>query len=326
MHSPNLNRILAIVLLCVLLPALATAKGLGLSPHRAQFAAPSFEQAPADETTAPSLTGKKNIGRAVMFSLVVPGTGQIYAGSWLRALPWLAIEVAGWAMFSTYHAQGNDKTSEFEAYAGPHQEWNDNVTGNFELDAYLLREYQVAVNETWSSNPYVGDLATWVDETWEERTAHLPAPYTHDISTSDVQQYYEMIGKYYEQFGYGWTDTYDPSVNLTSGTTEHIWGAGFGNDDPATVKFDGQSTMFYLYRDMRGEANDLLEKSNTMMEIVLVNHVLSALDAAFAARSYNRKLEAATLGSMDLRYDIQTDRYGDQTRSLTLSVPLPALR
>ncbi len=48
----------------------------------------------------------------------------------------------------------------------------------------------------------------------------------------------------------------------------------FGGDDVATVKYDGQSAMFYPYRDMRGEANDLLEKGNTMMEIVLVNHVL----------------------------------------------------
>ena len=80
MHSPNLNRVLAIVLLCALLPSLATAKGLGLSPHRAQFAAPSFEQAPADETTAPSLTGKKNIA--------------MWFWATLRSFPkgWLALE------------------------------------------------------------------------------------------------------------------------------------------------------------------------------------------------------------------------------------------
>ncbi|MBK8130392.1 MAG: hypothetical protein IPK53_16315 [bacterium] len=77
---------------------------------------------------------------------------------------------------------------------------------------------------------------------------------------------------------------------------------------------------------MRGEANDLLEKGNTMMEIVLVNHVLSALDAAFAVRSHNRKLESAQMGSLDLKYDIKTNINGDLTRMLTLSVPLPTAR
>ncbi len=325
MHSPKLSRILTLLLCFVFLPSIVSAKGLGLSPHRAQFAAPSFEQAPADETTSPVLAGKKNIGRAVMFSLVIPGTGQFYSGSWLRALPWLAVEVAGWALFSKYHADGNDKTDEFEKYAG---DWPGNSSarnGNFNFDAYMMREYQVAANDLFAPVQYEGDYADWVDLDWVDRSPHLPAPYTHDITTNDRQQYYEMIGKYYEQFGYGWNDTYDPA-GVNGGSTEHIWGPAFGNDIPATVAYDGTSSFFFHYRDMRGDANSLLEKGNTMMEIVLVNHVLSALDAAFAARSFNRKLEAANLGSMDLKYDIKHTREGDALRTLTLSIPLPAIR
>lgn len=323
MHSPKQTLIL-VLMLCFLLPSFAAARQLGLSPYRAQFSAPAFEQAATDETAAPIVTGKKNVGRAVMFSLVVPGTGQLYAGSWLRAVPWLAIEVAGWALFSQYHAQGTDKTDEFEAFAGPFQN-RDSTAGHFNLDAYMLREYQVASNPQWSSTPYDGEsLTTWNNEDWLTRQSHLPAPYTHDILTDDQQQYYEMIGKYYEQFGYGWNDTYDHSVPLNDSAPETIWGVS--GDDVATSWFDGNSPMFFAYRDMRGEANDLLEKGNTMMEIVLVNHVLSALDAAFAVRSFNRKLESATMGSLDMRYDLLHTREGDQIRQLTLSVALPVIR
>lgn len=322
MHSPQLNRILSILIILAVLPLAATAGGLGVSPHRAQFAAPSFDQTAADETAPPVMTGKKNVGRAVMFSLVVPGTGQLYSGSWLRALPWFAIEVAGWALFSQYHAKGTDKTDEFEAFAGPWKN-NDPANGNFNYDAYMVREYQVASNETFAPVQYEGSYDDWLSMEWEDRSSHLPAPYTHDIRTGDRQQYYEMIGKYFEQFGYGWIDTYDNSAPLNGSTPETIWQVG--GDEIATVKYDGQSAMFYAYRDMRGEANDFLEKGNTMMELVLVNHVLSALDAAFAARSYNRKHESASLGSMDLNYRISTDRTGDMTRSLTLSMPFPKL-
>ncbi|MBK6910024.1 MAG: hypothetical protein IPH10_03700 [bacterium] len=316
---------LLLIMACLSLPALSAAKGLGLSPHRAQFASPSFEQTAADETATPMTPGKKNIGRAVMFSLIVPGTGQLYGGSWLRALPWFAVEVAGWALFAQYHGQGNDKTDEFESYAGP---WKNNVrtAGNFNYDVYMFREYQVAANEVFARVKYEGDLSEWRDLSWDERTEHLPAPYTHDINTLDVQQYYEMIGKYFEQFGYGWNDAYDSQADISIGSQDHIWGAGFGGDDAATVSYDGTSAMFLTYRDMRGEANDLLEKGNTMMEIVLVNHVLSALDAAFAVRSHNRKLESAQMGSLDLKYDIKTNINGDLTRMLTLSVPLPTAR
>jgi len=324
MQFSSWTRIL-VIMACLCLPAMSMAKGLGLSPHRAQFAAPSFEQTASDETAAPMTVGKKNIGRAVMFSLIVPGTGQLYSGSWLRAVPWFAIEVVGWAMFAKYHGDGNDKTSEFEAYAGPWKNSDPNA-GHFNYDVYMFREYQVANSDVFSRVKFEGDLTEWNALSWDERTEYLPAPYTHDINTRDVQQYYEMIGKYFEQFGYGWNDAYDPAADWTIGSQDHIWGPGFGNDDPATVGYDGTSSMFFAYRDMRGEANSLLEKGNTMMEIVLVNHVLSALDAAFAVRSHNRKLESAQMGSLDLKYDIKSNAYGDLTRTLTLSMPLPTGR
>jgi hypothetical protein len=93
-------------------------------------------------------------------------------------------------------------------------------------------------------------------------------------------------------------------------------------DNTATVAFDGESLMFFHYADMRGEANDLLDKGNLAMEVVLANHVLSALDAAFAVRHYNKHLAATSpLGDLKLRYDAR--RIGGETaRFLTVSMPL----
>lgn len=323
MHSTNLKWLMTLLIVTLLLPGMVSAKSLGLSPHRMQMSAPSVEQTAADETTSANLAGKKNIGRAVMFSLIIPGTGQLYSGSWLRALPWVAVEAAGWALFASYHGQGNDKTKEFEAFAGPWKNGNRSA-GNFNYEVYILREYQVSVNQVFARTPWEGDLSEWRTLPWTDRSEHLPAPYTHDINTPDVQQYYEMIGKYFEQFGYGWNDTWDPSYQSGTQTLDNIW-RDFGGDDEATAWYDGTSSLFFTYRNMRGEANDLLEKGNTMMEIVLVNHVLSALDAAFAARSYNRKMDAAQLGSLDLRYDIKS-RDGELARYLTLSMPIPHIK
>jgi hypothetical protein len=128
-----------------------------------------------------------------------------------------------------------------------------------------------------------------------------------------------MIGKYYTQFGYGWIDTYNYSGVINDDLGD-IWSERSG-DDPATIGFDGQSAFFYQYRDMRGDANNSLEKANTMMEIVLANHVLSALDAAFAIRSYNKRLAEGPLGDMKLRYHYKPID-GQLARMLTLSIPL----
>lgn len=318
--------VLAMTILLGLLVAngaqVACASDWSFTPARAQLAdgekVNQTEEAPA--VAVDPL--KKSIGKGVMFSLVIPGAGQLYSGSWLRALPWLAIEAVGWTLFSSNHSKGSDKTTEFEAFAGTKENPN-----NFNVNAYLMREYQVALNPNYNSTVYDGQIEDWKSESWEERQNFLPPPYGHDVLTGDIQQYFEMIGKYYEQFGYGWRDTHPGTVNYDTDFESDVWdnpGEGF-TDDRNTIGFDGSSANFFKYRDMRGEANDLLDKGNTMMELVLVNHVLSALDAAFAIRSHNKKVspseEQGMLQQLKFDYDVKTVN-GSTARFLTASIPL----
>ena len=311
--------IVSIVLALALPRDNAIADSWSFSPYLAQVADEDAGQVPDEGTPAEINPGKKNIGRGVMFSLVIPGAGQLYSGSWLRAAPWFAIEVASWVMFSKYNADGDNKTKEFEAYAGPHLN-TDPARGNFNYDAYMLREYQIATNPTIVETGivYNGEFADWKSEQWDGeggRATYLPPPFGHNINTADIQQYYEMIGKYFTQFGYGWIDTYESF----SVTPDNIWTVS--GDNTSTLWFDGASPMFFHYRDLRGEANDLLEKSNMMMEIVLANHVLSAIDAAFAVRSHNKKLNDSGFGHMNYKYDPKMID-GQLARMLTVSFQL----
>jgi hypothetical protein len=323
MSSKLLTVGLMLTALCgTLLPRDSRAAEWTISPFRAQIAAAqSAAETTPDSAAPPDLSPpqKKNIGRGVMFSLIIPGAGQLYSGSWLRAVPWFALEVAAWATYAHFHGQGRDKTDEFEAYAGPRENPN-----HFSYRAYIYAEYLVAHNRGNTSGvKYLGTFDNWLDQTWEVRRDYLPPPFTHDVLDDDRQQYFEMIGKYFSQFGWGWQDTYN--VGQGGDVNDNSWlnpATGLRADDPSTVAFDGESPMFFHYADMRGEANDLLNKGNLAMEVVLANHVLSALDAAFAVRHYNKHLAATSpLGDLKLRYDAR--RIGGETaRFLTVSMPL----
>ena len=309
-----------LLLLVAAAPRMAKAADWQYSPYRAQLAdLPSAGQAEEETTAAPAdMTGKKSIGKGVMFSLVIPGAGQLYGGQWWRALPWFAIEVAGWAMFAKYHGDGQDKTEEFEAFAGPRDTPN-----NFNANVYLLREYQIAAQNP--TTPFTQDLSTWKTLPWDgtqgrQSYVEYATGYGHDVLTDDIQQFFEMIGKYINQFGYGWDDTHDPALDPNSESLDPALWAVSG-DDPATLTFDGDSPLFYQYRDMRGEANDLLDKGNIAMEVVLVNHVLSALDAAFTVRSYNKKIEQSGMGELKFKYDIKSVD-GATARFMTMSLAL----
>lgn len=291
----------AILLLLTAVPATSYAADWNFSPYAAQVSDGTAGQADEEPMAVSEMSQSKSIGKGIMFSLIIPGAGQLYGGSWWRAIPWFAIEVAGWALFSKYHGDGEDKTDEYESYAGS----KDNPN-NFYYTAYMLAEYQVAANEGFSqgATPYGGNLEDWMDMSWDDRAEYLPAPFTHDINTDDPQQYYEMIGKYYSQFGFGWSDAFDHNLFDPSNPQDvgFIWAVR--NDNPASALYDGdRGGLFFLYRDMRGEANDLLDKGNVMMEIVLVNHVLSALDAALTVRGFNKRAGFAALENTKLQYE-----------------------
>jgi hypothetical protein len=316
-----------LLLFGVLMPQASRGDDWPLSPYRAQFAqTQGGEPSASDSVASPVISGKKSIGRGVMFSLVLPGTGQLYSGPWWRALPWFAIEVGGWALFASYHSKGQDKTDEFEKYAG----WRD-TPNNFDYSAYMYAEWKVASDSLRARDrrPTTDNYQQWLNEPFDTyRTNYLPAPFTHDVMTGDRQQFFEMIGKYFGQFGFGWRDTYNNGngghVDPTA-PVEPDWAhpaAGLRADTANTIAFDGDSPMFYHYADMRGKANDLLNNANRAMEVVMVNHILSAIDAAIAVRNYNKKITATPkLGDLHLQYNAVSVR-GNVTRYLTLTLPL----
>ena len=92
--------------------------------------------------------------------------------------------------------------------------------------------------------------------------------YSHTLPPYGEQQYYELIGKY-PQYNQGWDDA-PPNFNY---------------GDPLT-------SNFIYYSGERGLANEYYRKRSTAVTVVVINHVLSAADAAWSVSIFNRDLEA----------------------------------
>ena len=110
----------------------------------------------------------KSPAKALLFSLAVPGAGQVYNETYIRAGVMALLEVSFWGLYFYYHNQGEDKTDEYEKFADTH--WSEDVF------------------KQWLS----------IADTSE----HPPVEHLPDTKT---QQYYEMIGKY-DWFVTGWDD------------------------------------------------------------------------------------------------------------------------
>jgi len=229
---------------------------------------PSFQANNNPSATA----GDLNPGKALLLSAIVPGAGELYAGSKIKAAVFFTVEVAAWTGVILFYNKGKDKEDEFMDFAD----------ANFDENAYRQEEFRLAQDPTHGdSGAYGGGFDDWTAEQWEQKIHYLPREgFTHELPTPDQresnwsmkQQYYEMIGKYIHQFGFGWSDA-------------------FGNTNEVPY-FNGSSPFSLKYMDMRDDSNRMLEYSAWGYNIALLNHVASALDASFTVRFAKRKAKA----------------------------------
>ncbi|MBU2636109.1 MAG: hypothetical protein KJ963_03360 [Bacteroidetes bacterium] len=222
-------------------------------------------------------------------SLLIPGAGQIYTGNYVKGGMFLATEAALWIFSSHFEKKGDDITTAFENYADARvyskPDWDITEPDRYRTKWDVIRYYEWSNQNKSIINPngdfsglqsaIISDdktLPPWARVSWDElnkleRT--IGKWYSHTLPRHGEQQYYELIGKY-PQFNQGWDDA--TNANFTYG-------------DPITENYK-------FYSQMRGTANDYYYKAKAAMSVVVVNHILSAVDAYFSARSFNSNLKA----------------------------------
>jgi len=211
---------------------------------------------------------KKSPFLAGALSLAIPGAGEFYTGDYWKTAIFVAVEASAITVAAIYDGKGDDQTSSYENFAN--QNWSvkqyaqwtvDNATRiNANVDPAQYNVFNNDGSVNWHElNDLEGAIGEWF--------SHRLAPYAD-------QQYYEMIGKY-PQFNAGWSD-----FNESQYSDNHY-------------DYGDQLTEKYLYYSgERGKANDFYNAARWGVIVIVTNHILSAVDAALSAGSYNRKLES----------------------------------
>ena len=208
-------------------------------------------------------TEKKSPILAGLLSFVLPGAGEYYSESYLKSAIFLVIEAAAITTAIIFDRKGNDQTSYFQDFANGHwnvvqyAKWTINHASqiNSEVDP---NDYNVIDNQ---------GRVQWGELNRLENA--IGNYYSHRLAPYGDQQYFEMIGKY-PQFNPGWDDFGDENTPFD-----------YGN--PLT-------NNFIFYSGERGKANDFYNIAAKAIIAIIVNHALSAADAAWSASRYNNRL------------------------------------
>ncbi len=207
-------------------------------------------------------------------SFVVPGAGELYSDRLLKSAAFFVVEVASITGSIVYWNKGNNETTAFQNYANQHWSavdyatWINQNGANYEVSGTTYPT--IAINPNTSLPPWKRVDFNQINE-WE-MLPHTEG-FSHELPTWNTQDYYELIGKY-SQFKYGW-DTYEFDGSHTG-------------DDGYNVDYIPQQMLTYAHN--RGLANTFYYTSELATSILVVNHILSAVDAAWSTSNYNKEI------------------------------------
>ncbi|RPH36291.1 hypothetical protein EHM92_04755 [bacterium] len=229
-----------------------------------------FEQMPSSarpvmQQDATPSASRKSPWLAAGLSVIVPGSGEFYAESYWKSALFLAVEVAAWALAYTYDKKGDRQTDSFQEYANGH--WSV-----YQYARYTESHMSPARGPYNWEIPGTEGRPPWERVNWNELNrmeSDIGGFYSHNLPPYGEQQYYELIGKY-PQFNQGWDDA---NTELP------------GDYDVIKANL---TPNYQYYSGERGEANNYYDKASTFITVAIVNHVVSAIDAAWSAGSYNK--------------------------------------
>lgn len=207
---------------------------------------------------------QKNVGRkspilAAALSFVVPGLGEYYAGEQIwRGLIFSGLEVGLWVTHSYYMKRGDDSTAAFRSFSnansskGRYVQHMDSILSADTGRLNLFHGYLADSNDCASINREEGLL----DSLSTYGTDPRIKGFNHRLPCSDVQQYYEIMSKY---------EQYLP-----------MWGYNVSNYNRAAIMRDNMNTQYGI--------------AESLVWGIIINHILSAVDAALLAADHNANL------------------------------------
>ena len=262
----------------------------------------------------------KSPRKALFMSLVVPGSGQMYVGgsnfTYVRGGIYLALEAGLWGGWYYYSVNKYDKqVDRYKKYAQTHYS-----IGQYEKRMRGLYNADAVNYESEFRRRYLGTRETFCEGIFGTATTHRcydrdklysgDAEYVNDfvknpkslkeemkkVKFDSPSEVYQLIAD--DAYILGWDDIGDEDVAVA--TSLALEDPNSATEPLAKTESDHQKQ----YRSMRGKANDYADMQAWFFGGLILNHIISAVDAAITANSHNKALYEEELSWYDhLHFD-----------------------
>lgn len=209
---------------------------------------------------------RKSVWIGAGLSILVPGAGEYYAKSYIKSAIFFGIEAICWGAYAFYTHKGNTTTDDFQNFANAN--WSVVRYGQWLKDQQFDGAGPINVNID-PNRPIQQEL----ERIRAEINSCEEQNFSHTLPEYNTQQFYELIGKY-QNFEAGWVGA---DLIMTKQNYETI-----------------RLPIFENYANERQQANNYYNNATTGAMVALVNHLLSAADAAWSVTIFNKRLGVQT--------------------------------
>jgi hypothetical protein len=190
----------------------------------------------------------------LLYSALVPGTGELSMGYEKRGIALIAAEAVAWTGYFKKHNEGMDQRDDYEAFADAHwseSRWVSEFPG-------ICPTPPTSVEEVEECGQLTSGQGIW------------PGYIPYIPKDKDKQHYYENLGKY-DWYISGWDD--------------------WEGLDPESLEYHMQTDNRTTYRSMRQKSNNSLDDADSFLWISFAARAFSLAETAIII--HNRRGDAA---------------------------------